>query len=383
MPSSGVRYYYMDSLRSILMSLGVVLHAARLYGTEGDWVVSDPVQDPVYNGVSWFIHIFRMPAFFVIAGFFAAMVFSKYGWRRFISNRMQRIGVPLVCAAVLLNFPQAILIHLFTGARGAERASDLLASSWQIWSGGRWVAHLWFLIVLIVYYAMVLLLEWRWAAGSVGARRLKAIFSNSINKLNPKHLLDLVILAAPGWMVLVMAGTKVAPRLFQAQGLLQVDLYTLLEYAPFFVLGYLLYGRDQMIREFSRPAWYDALVISAGGAGLYAVRGAKGLVVGTVRTYAYTLLQWKTSQLCFALALRFMNRPSRGFYFLSDASYTIYLFHHILVVGMGFALLDRPWGPHLKFALVVVVTYGLCITIHRYVIMRYSKVSLMFNGRAR
>ena len=64
------RLHYMDSMRSVLMLLGVVLHAARPYDSN-DWQVKDAARLELLDGLVAGIHLFRMPAFFVVAGYFA------------------------------------------------------------------------------------------------------------------------------------------------------------------------------------------------------------------------------------------------------------------------------------------------------------------------
>jgi hypothetical protein len=42
------------------------------------------------------IHIFRMPVFYAMTGFFAALLLQRYGLRRAGLNRFWRIAVPFV-----------------------------------------------------------------------------------------------------------------------------------------------------------------------------------------------------------------------------------------------------------------------------------------------
>lgn len=59
------REYDLDAARSVLMMLGVVLHAANVYAEPATWLVSDPVRSEGLRAVSDTIHVFRIPAFFV------------------------------------------------------------------------------------------------------------------------------------------------------------------------------------------------------------------------------------------------------------------------------------------------------------------------------
>ena len=67
------RYYAFDSLRAFMMLLGLVLHTALGYTTGSPSDMELPYQDVqtsrFFDGLVSFIHIFRMPTFFVMSGF--------------------------------------------------------------------------------------------------------------------------------------------------------------------------------------------------------------------------------------------------------------------------------------------------------------------------
>ncbi len=66
----GVRLHALDNLRAILMWLGIVLHVAAVYTTHpmpNVWL--DEQRTAFADALVSFIHVFRMPAFFILAGF--------------------------------------------------------------------------------------------------------------------------------------------------------------------------------------------------------------------------------------------------------------------------------------------------------------------------
>lgn len=67
-----------DNLRALLVFLGLVLHAC--------WLLDLPLTHPI-NIILAFIHTFRVPAFFVMSGYFAALLQLKYGRWGLIKNR--------------------------------------------------------------------------------------------------------------------------------------------------------------------------------------------------------------------------------------------------------------------------------------------------------
>lgn len=80
------------------MLLGLVIHGCLSFLPEmaGAWPVSDSQPNPNFWWVMSFIHGFRMPLFFLISGFFTAMLWKKRGMRSLLAHRFKRIFLPLL-----------------------------------------------------------------------------------------------------------------------------------------------------------------------------------------------------------------------------------------------------------------------------------------------
>jgi peptidoglycan/LPS O-acetylase OafA/YrhL len=63
------RYHALDGLRAGMMLLGIVFHAALPYTTLPRWPFKDSSTHPVFDVLTVFLHIFRVPIFFAMAGF--------------------------------------------------------------------------------------------------------------------------------------------------------------------------------------------------------------------------------------------------------------------------------------------------------------------------
>ena len=156
------RYHELDSLRGCMMMLGVALHAAVAYmQTPLDelWPYKNSQTHFVFDVLVAFLHTFRMPVFFVMAGFFAALLYQQRGVRSMIWNRAQRVLGPLLVGWIVI-FPLAVGGFAFarlggTGeaAIGAIRYVTSLAVLEHLQ-----LLHLWFLLDLLIYYAAALLI---------------------------------------------------------------------------------------------------------------------------------------------------------------------------------------------------------------------------------
>jgi hypothetical protein len=92
------RRHDLDALRAVAMLLGIVLHATLAYVPGVPWPVQDTQKDPLLGILFWVIHGFRMPLFFLISGFFTAMLFSKRGMVTMLAQRYKRVFVPFILA---------------------------------------------------------------------------------------------------------------------------------------------------------------------------------------------------------------------------------------------------------------------------------------------
>ena len=93
------RYHDLDALRGFAMLLGIVLHGLMSFMPIPLPVPQDINQSPeIYGYVFNIIHGFRMPLFFLISGFFTAMLWRKRGLRNLLKHRAKRILLPLAVA---------------------------------------------------------------------------------------------------------------------------------------------------------------------------------------------------------------------------------------------------------------------------------------------
>ncbi len=92
----------MSALRAIAMLLGITLHASMAYlarPLEGmRWVVQD-TPSLIGDFAYWWVHAWRLPLFFFLAGFFAKLTMDRYGAEQFARKRFKRLVVPYLVAA--------------------------------------------------------------------------------------------------------------------------------------------------------------------------------------------------------------------------------------------------------------------------------------------
>ncbi|MFM7077657.1 MAG: acyltransferase family protein, partial [Planctomycetaceae bacterium] len=101
-PAPAVRRHDLDALRATAMLLGIALHASLAYVPGIPWPVQDAHPAPWLGLLFLAIHGFRMPLFFLLSGFFTALLWQRRGAAAMLAQRYQRIFVPLVLGSVTL-----------------------------------------------------------------------------------------------------------------------------------------------------------------------------------------------------------------------------------------------------------------------------------------
>ncbi len=89
----------LDALRAFAMLLGIGLHAALAY-TPSPWAVQDTQRSESFGLFFVVVHGFRMPLFFLISGFFTAMLWRQKGLKSLLWHRFQRVLVPCLLGTI-------------------------------------------------------------------------------------------------------------------------------------------------------------------------------------------------------------------------------------------------------------------------------------------
>ncbi|MDO9068537.1 MAG: acyltransferase family protein [Deltaproteobacteria bacterium] len=377
------RFHALDLLRATMMLLGVVLHSASNYTTNpGEaW--------PFRDGSSWrgfdllidVIHLFRMPAFFLMAGFFGALMLERRGAASFAINRLQRVALPLVVGWSVL-FPLTVAGFVFAIVnRLAGPQEAFRATLGHLVSGAAFkdvhLAHLWFLHQLLIFYACAILLVA--AARTIVAPQTRELFVGWAARLitNP-------------WGVLVLASVTAVTLLPMRQFCIETHttlappLRVLAAYGVFFVVGWCLQYRSEDLADLARGwAWRLALGIVLGliiplAAGHHVMHPGPGSVCWFVGMAA--LATWLLILGSAGVYLRYLNRPLPLARYLADASYWIYLVHLPITIAFAGAFSRTDWPVGVKFGATFLATSTVCVLSYT-LFVRSTVLGQFLNGR--
>jgi surface polysaccharide O-acyltransferase-like enzyme len=94
-PPPDPRRHDLDALRAFAMLLGIALHAALTFAPI-PWIAMNKETSPAMGAFVEVVHGFRLPLFFLMSGYFSAMLLRRRGIGGFLSHRWKRIGLPLL-----------------------------------------------------------------------------------------------------------------------------------------------------------------------------------------------------------------------------------------------------------------------------------------------
>ncbi len=346
------RFHDLDALRASAMLLGVVLHAA-MYLVWAEWpVVGKEISpDLPYDDIVHFIHGFRMPIFFLLSGFFTALLWQRRGRRELVKHRLKRVGLPLLIGMFTI-IPLNILWFIAFG----EDELTVVSVIWSFAIG--WVfglQHLWFLWMLLLLVGLF-----------VGIAALGVKFTHR-------------------WVWWVMIPLVLLPQLLMTEEVwgpdtashLLVNPVVLLYYLCFFIFGAFIFQTDMAIT----PRWMLALLpaIAAFLIGREYEFVSDASYAHIASSFLQVAFAWA---MCFGLmglikAVASVDRP--WIRYLSDASYWIYLWHLTLIYPAQRIATELDVNVHLEVLAIIVAVTGVLLVLYHFGV-RYTWIGTMLNG---
>ncbi len=168
---NGTHFYYLDAVRAFALLLGIIFHGVESmvsYIPPMVWAVKEHQTNIGIDAFFFVSHTFRMQAFFLVAGFFAHMVYQKYGTAGFIRHRFNRITKPLLIFWPFIFLALNVLwiwgyqkMGYFSADPVVSKLSflQLVTGSFTTgaWlNGGFPLTHLWFLYYLTWFFISVI-----------------------------------------------------------------------------------------------------------------------------------------------------------------------------------------------------------------------------------
>ncbi|SOE17510.1 glucan biosynthesis protein C [Hoeflea halophila] len=365
---TAMRLHHWDFSRALFLMLGIPFHAAVIYSLSHEWSVASPDKSQALTHLADFLHSFRMPGFFLLAGLFSMMLVDRQGAWPWLRGRLIRLGLPLL-SAILLIVPFQILVQqLALAVKGTVPASEVpgLIAAQLSQFGEPWISHLWFLWVLIAYCMALALLQ------ALSSGTLRARLEAFVDWVADNRILSLAAFAALCELAARAQEIVAAASPYYGNAVINYNLYVV-----YFGFGALVYASPRLNELLRKPGPMAAL------AGVVLVTFSQAphtdLIDHTLKVMAAIFGALLIVGYISSLAHRHFNRPDARVRKLVGASFTIYLFHHpvIYVLATLFLMVDLP--PVVEFTIIAHFAGLISYAVHL-AISRSAVLTLVFNG---
>lgn len=341
------RLHGLDFCRAVFMVMGLFFHAGLIYGV-GEWRVTFDDPSPYIDQICKFIHYFRMEAFYLISGFFFMLVFSK-GKPGFLLNRISRALVPMLFCGLFIN----PFMNFFS-----YRGNYGFSPSYIFY--GKWMAHLWFLGNLIVYFLLTAPLCHRITHSKL---------------MGKKTLFVSFYLLVP----LVAAVAAALSQQFINKIILFISFNNLLYYYCYFVFGCYLYRNKELFLSFL------TLKTSVFSIGLFILifQFSNTLLLSSPDVRGFFMHIGAGSLVLGMISIVYLvgARGSKVVRSLSDASYTIYLLHQPLIILLYVFVFEHfNTGAFLGYSVMVISVLFISYFFHVFVVKKSKVIRFLFNG---
>lgn len=360
------RLHHLDGLRALTMVLILPAHALALIGLRSGW-------NEVESGAFWTIHVFRLPLFFLVAGFFAALLLDSRGLHGLLRNRSVRIGVPLVVGVTAIVPILGLLLRAASTDPDPALPTRLTDAFTYLQP-----SYLWFLWYLALLYAAVLLARQAFAGRRL-TRKLVGVGASLLgNRLAP------LMLAVPTALLLYRQPTWMASSTPSESFVPAFDLLSY--YAVFFISGWVLFVTPVLRERIEgRPGHYLLLasLTLPPALALYLLQSEPAIGQGRwVHLLALVLLSistWSIVLGLLGLSSRHLSTYNPRLRFWADASYWIYLSHFVPMTVLAAAILAIDMPEALRFFLLILGTLGLIYPAYG-AFVRHSAIGRVLHG---
>lgn len=352
--NSSDRIHGFDALRAFALLLGIVIHAVMPFLSPAlqIWPVVETNRSIFYILFVITVHAFRLQTFFLLAGFFTALLIQKRGVRSFLFNRLQRIVIPFIfCVVLLVPLLQVMMVAGYSDRpeAGFVQIDSLTVDKTayhstlsDFFSSGTFLSefnffHFWFLYYLILIYTVYVLAFW------IASKTQIIPGVNSL--LNPFLQSHFAIFGLAAVSMLALYPM----HFWQVDTPYDIvpDPWILIYYFVFFLFGVWLYQYSQKIDQLKQNTWRHLvaaiillpLVIYFQSLGPNPELRSYNKWLELPAEYIYSLYSW-----CMVFGLlggfaKWFKEPNGLVRKISDGAYWQYIMHLPVLFGLQLILI--------------------------------------------
>ena len=361
------RRYDIDWLRVLATGVIFLFHTARFFNDE-DWHIKNNVTS---YGASIFVTILNqwiMPLFFVLSALSISYALAKRSNGQYLSERFQRLLIPLVFGIFTLIPPQ-VYIERVSHAQFSGSFFQFLPHYFEgmYGFGGNfaWMGlHLWYLLMLFLFCLLtlplfrILLNNTRVADALSFFHKTGAIFLLCI----PIILIEMLVNTQP-----------------ETIGRHDFGGWSIFSYLVIFMLGYLISLDSRFQATTARHAWPAiALGVLATTGGFLAFEffnlSDRDVVFAILRGFN----TWAWLIAFMGLAARYLNFSNKFLDYANEGTLPFYILHQSVIVIVAFFLANAPLGVPVKYLLLAITSFAIIMALYEGLVKRARVLRYLF-----
>ena len=360
------RLLYIDNIRWLMIVLVIVIHANVIYGPVGqffgyvDRVNSSDASDILFTLISVLIQAFFMGLLFLIAGYFVTGSLERKGQRKFLWDRMMRLGIPSLIFIFILAPAIVYPLHVDDEMSFIEYAMRYYPNPVR-WDTG----PMWFAVALLLFAIVWAFIQTSWSSNR---------FKGPLTRTRIAILIGLVSLGT----FLVRLAYPIGTDVWN----MQLCFFT--QYAVLFIVGILAFKNNWFASLTHKDGkFWIVVAISSVFLLLFPIMIVGGALDDNFDPY-YGGLTWQAAMtalweqvfgigVCIWMLIWFRERHNsqgRLVKKISDNAFAVYVFHPPVVIGIAVLLAGYDFPNILKFLILATSVTVLTFTLAEFVLRR-------------
>ena len=352
------------------MILGLVIHSSMSYSSSNDmsWPLRAKDSSDLFFYLVDFIHAFRMPVFFLIAGFFGAFLFYNKSPEQMLKNRFRRIFLPFLVFLLVLN-PFIMYAFKYCAAVFDGQTPIILREHFSsLWSYVPFrLFHLWFLYYLFIITLLAYLFSK--LTERIAVLSIDNLFERTFK--NPAY--RLLTLTSVSFIILFLYGVKS----FETSISWLPDLGILTYFMAFYLAGWLLYRKKELVKTLK----HLDIATTVLGVIVFCLKLYYGHKMNLISLQIInSIITCSLSVGIMGLFLRFADLPNNTVTYFVNSAYWVYLIHFFIAILLSGLINDLTVPVYLKFLIVLSITTIICLTSYHFLV-RKTFIGVFLNGK--
>lgn len=374
------RRYDLDWLKVGAVLLLIPYHTAMIF-VLWPFHIKNPTLSLGLTVFNAFLQAWHMPLFFLLAGAATWYALGYRSRRKYIRERLFRLGIPLAFGILAIIPPQVyverLYQHRFSGTYFQFYPSIFTTGTYP--HGNLSWHHLWFIAYLIVFSLLALPLFLRLKEGTGQGIMLRW---TSYLTQGPR----IFLLALPLMLIQALL------RIHWPQGKMNLtnDWANFFFYLTLFIYGFVLCSNDRLLEAVVRNR-YIALLFGVICFLFFLatkdITGSEPWLRYNARDMAIVALHgfntWCWLLVIIGLGISYLNFTNRLLAYSSEAAYPFYILHQTIILVLGFYVVNLDWSISTKFTFIIALSFSLTLLIYESLVRRIKLLRFLFGMKAR